>query len=183
MAALEKLEKQLDEVFGRKSSLQIPENWRKVIVEWLPWLSLIAGIIMFWNALNLWRWAHVASELSETYSRIFGVRDVHGRSMTLWLWVGLIVLVVQGLLHLMAFSPLKGRNKKGWDLLFYSALLSLAYAIVVFFGDYGSLSNLAGSLIGGGIGLFILFQIRDSYSGRTRSSVKPAGSKAGTSSK
>jgi uncharacterized membrane protein HdeD (DUF308 family) len=92
--------------------------------------------------------------------------------MNLGLWLGLILLITEAVLYIAAFPAIRARKKSGWDLLFYAMLVNVVYGVVVLFTSYGSLVSLIGTLIGSGIGLYLLFQIRSSYS------KAPAGKKS-----
>jgi hypothetical protein len=58
-------------------------------------------------------------------------------------------------MYLMAFSPLKARKRAGWNLLYYALLLGLISNLIQL--------NLLAFIIGGLIGLWVLFQIREKY--------------------
>jgi uncharacterized membrane protein HdeD (DUF308 family) len=83
----------------------------------------------------------------------------------LWLWAGVVLIGVEGLLYLLAFPGLRDHKKQGWNYLFYGALLNLAYAVVSLFTNYNSVGNFLGALIGSAIGFYLLFQVRSAYVG------------------
>jgi len=172
ISALGSLEKNLQDAF--KGAPRLPDNGKKALVEWTPWINLIFGLLALLSAYWLWQWAHVANGLinyANSISQAYGGGTVPNR-LGLTVWLALIVLAAQGAVMLAAFSPLKDRKKAGWDLLFYGVLLNLAYGVVVAFTSYGG-GHLVSSLIGAVVGLYLLFQIRDSYTGKT-SPTKPA---------
>jgi hypothetical protein len=165
MSALQSLENNLEDVFVKKAPA-LPENGKKAIVEWLPWINLILGLLSLWAAYTLWHWAHVADKLvdyANSISAIYGGPVVH--RMSAMVWLSLIVMVVQAVIYIVAFPALRDRKKSGWDLLFYALLVNVVYGVVVMFTDYGTFGNLLGSLIGSAIGLYFLFQIRGHYLG------------------
>lgn len=165
MGAIQSLENNLNGVFGKKAP-PLPEGGKKALVEWLPWINLILGILTLLAALSLWRWANTANALvdyANSFSAALGGETVAAERLTMVVWVGLAVLVVQGLLMLAAFAPTKDRKKAGWNLMFYAALLNLAYGIVTLFGDYSYGGGFVGTIIGSALGLYLLFQIRDRY--------------------
>lgn len=167
MAALDKLENSLDEVFG-KNALKLPEGGKKMLVSWLPWISLIFGLLTLLSVYTLWQWANAVNTLSDNlndfYQSIGGTNLVDDR-LTVAVWVALAVAAVQALLYLAAFSPLKAHKKSGWNMLFYIALINIVYGVVVLFTDYGTIGNFIVYLIGSAIGLYFLFQIRGHYIG------------------
>ena len=167
MSALQSLENNLEDVFVKKAPA-LPENGKKAIVEWLPWISLILGLLSLWTAYALWHWAHWANQLvdyANTLSAAYGGPAVATDRMSVTIWLGLAVMVVQAVLYIAAFPALRDRKRSGWDLLFYALLVNVVYGVVVLFTDYGGVGNLLGSLIGSAIGAYFLVQIRGRYLG------------------
>lgn len=173
MRALTTLENKLDELLNKKAPVQIPESGRKTIVEYLPWVNLALGILTLATAWALWHWAHLANtfvDLTNTLSKTLGEEPVSVQRLTLVVWLGLIVLVVEGALFIAAFPATRNRQKSGWDLLFYAALVNMVYGVVILFSDYGGFGRLVMTLISTVIGLYFLFQIRGYYTGRRSAS-------------
>lgn len=167
MSALKSLEKSLDDLFVKKAPA-LPTGGKKFLVEYLPWINLILGVIALYTAWVLWHWAHFANSLinyANTWSAAYGGPVVSANRMTIGIWLGIAVLAVEGLLYIAAFPGTRDRKKSGWNLLLYALLLNIVYGVVVLFTDYGSVGNLIGTVIGSAIGLYFLFQIRGSYSG------------------
>lgn len=180
MAALADLEKKLDEVFVKKAPA-LPESGKKWIVEYLPWINVILGVLALWAVYTLWNWArwtndwaNYANSLSTMYG---GSATISTSRWTVGVWLSLAVLAAQAVLYIVAFPALKARKKSGWDLLFYAALANVAYGLVLMFTDYGGFGNFLSSLVGTVIGLYFLFQIRSLYLG------KPATADAKTTKK
>jgi hypothetical protein len=165
----QQLETKLNDIFG-KSAPQLPANGKKMLVEWAPWVALIVGVLSLWAAYALWGWAHIATGLANYVNSLctmYGGPNCNTTSvdsMTFWVWLGLAVLIVEGILYLLAFPGLRDHKKSGWNFLYWGALINLVYALISLFTNYG-LGNFVGSLIGSAIGLWLLFQIRSSYSG------------------
>ena len=173
MGALQTLETKLDEVLGDKAPFKLPANARKTIVEYLPWINLVLGVLTLWTAWALWHWAHVANSLIDyvnTLSKTYGGAQLSAHRLTAAIWLGIIVLVVEGLLFVAAFNGTKDRKKSGWDLLFYASLVNVVYGVVIAFSDYGGVGRLITTLISSVIGLYFLFQIRSYYTGRQSAS-------------
>jgi hypothetical protein len=169
MSAVGTLESKLDGIFGKTAPVQIPENGRKAIVEYLPWINVVLGVLTLWTALTLWHWAHVASDVidyANSLTQVYGGPALSKARLTSVVWLGLIVLIVEGLLLLAAFPGTRERKKSGWNLLFYAALINVAYGLVMLFSDYGGVGRLVSTLIGSVIGLYFLFQIRGYYTGQ-----------------
>ena len=169
MAVLQTIETRLDEILGKKAPVQLPDNARRTLVEYLPWINLLLGVLTLWTAWVLWHWAHVANVLVDyvnSLNQAYGVAPVATRRLTAVVWLGIIVLLVEGLLFIAAFPGTRDRKKSGWDLLFYAALVNIAYGVVMLFSDYGGVGRLLGTLLSSVVGLYFLFQIRSYYTGR-----------------
>lgn len=161
MAALDSLEKTLDNLFV-KSAPALPENGKKNLVAWLPWINLVLGVFSLLTAYWLWHWAHAVNTLIDYTNAVFGTNVAVDR-MDTTVWLGLAVIVVAGVLYLMAFQPTQKRLKSGWNLMFYAMLLQVLYSVVMMFSNYSGSSSI-GTIIGTVIGLWLLFQIRSMYS-------------------
>jgi hypothetical protein len=166
---MKELENQLDKLFGKKGPVQLPENAKKTLVEWLPWINVVFGVLQLWAAWALWQLGHALNNFvnyTNTLSQVYGTGQVVNQLDTFY-WVSLIVLVLDAVLILAAFPGLKARSKaKGWNLLFYATLVNLAYGVVRLFTSIGSgPGSLVGSVIGAAIAFFFLFQVRDYYNG------------------
>lgn len=165
MRALQQLENKLNNVFG-KNLPPLPANGKKALVQWLPWINLILGILALWAAIVLYQAATATDDIidyASSLSAASGGPTVDGDNLTTMVWLGLIFLAVEALLYLAAFPATRERKKSGWNLMFYALLINVVYGVVVLFTEYGGVGSFLGSLIGSAIGLYLLFQIRDSY--------------------
>lgn len=165
MSAMQSLENNLNDIFGKKAPA-LPEGGKKALVEWLPWINLVFGVLSLLAALSLWRWANAANELidyANTISGVYGGNPVVAERMGVIVWLGLGVLAVQGLLLLAAFAPTRDRKKSGWNFMFYAALLNLVYGVVTLFSDYDYSGGFVGTILGSAIAFYLLFQIHDRY--------------------
>lgn len=166
MSALSSLEKSLDDIFV-KNAPALPDGGKKALVQWLPWINLVLGIVTLWSAYVIWHWAHLADkyiDFANSLSAAYGGPSVAPvNRLSAMIWVSLIVLVVEAVIYIAAFPATRDRKKSGWNLMFYAILINIVYGIVVFFTSYGGVTNLLGSIIGSAIGLYLLFQIRASY--------------------
>ena len=167
MSALESLEKSLDNLFV-KNAPALPKGGKDFLVQVLPWLNLIFGVLSLWSALVLWRWAHAADSLVDYANRLsaaYGGPAVATNRLSVTVWLALVVLVVEGLLMIAAFPGTRERKKSGWNYVFYASLVNVAYAVVILFTDYGGVGSFIWSLLVSAIGLYLLFQIRSAYKG------------------
>ena len=177
-SALDKLETKLDALLVRNAPA-LPDGGKKFIVNWAPLASLVLGALSLLGAWSMWHWASVVDNglkgICNAYS-VSGCGSYVTSRYTFWLWLGLAVLAVEGVLYLMAYSGLRDRKKAGWNYLFYGALLSLGYVVVSFFADYVA-GGMLGSLVGSVIGFYLLFQVRSAYTGDKRASTSKPDSK------
>ena len=167
MSALAGLENKLNDVFVENKSLPaLPVGAKKFIVAYLPWFSLIIGVLTLFAALSLWHWAHVANSLidyANSVSAAYGGSQIATTRMSALLWVGLVVLLLEAIIYIAAFPGTRAKLKSGWDLLFYGALINIVYGVLMVFTSYGGIFNLILDLVFAAIGLYFLFQIRASY--------------------
>lgn len=164
MVATNSLEKTLADAF--KNAPRLPEKGRKTLVEWLPWLNLALGVLTLWAAYTLYHWASAANALvnyANSLSQAYGGPTVSTSNWSVTVWLGLLVLAVEGVLFIAAFPGTRAHQKSGWNLLFYALLLNAAYGVVSLFTNYGGVGSLLGYLIATIIGLYFLFEIRGSY--------------------
>ena len=165
MSALEPLETNLNDLFVKKGPV-LPESAKNAIVDFLPWASLVVGVFTLLNVYWLWHWAHWANALvnyANTLNALYGTPTATVSRLTVMVWVGLIVLLVEGLLYVGAFFGTKDRKKSGWDLLFYALLVNVVYGVVMLFTSYNNVSNLLGTLVWFVVGGYFLFQVRSHY--------------------
>lgn len=162
---LKQVEKTMDEYLVKKAPFQIPENGRKALTEWMPWIALIFGAIGLLATWGLYRTGQRVNEFAgyvDELSRAYGGPGVD--ELSFMYWVALLALVVQSVFLLVAYPGLKARSKaRGWNLLLFGTLVSFVYGLFIAFTDQGSVGNLIGSIIGVVIGLYLLAQIRTHY--------------------
>jgi hypothetical protein len=165
MSALQSLENSLNDVFVKKAPA-LPANGKKALVEYLPWINLLFGVLAIYTAYVLWHWAHLVNGLvnfANSLSAAYGGTPVVANRLTVTVWLSMGVMAAQGLIYLAAFSGLRARKKSGWNLLFYGLLLNVVYGVVVLFSSYGSAGNLVAAVVESAIGFYLLFQVRSSY--------------------
>lgn len=160
---LNRLEDTLAEYY--KGAPALPKEFKDGLVKWLPWLSLIGGLLVLWSAWTLWTWGHALTSWINYSMRFYGTEPVIVHpAFGIFAWLALIFLTAEGVLYLLAFPGLRDHKKSGWDYLFGGALLTLLYAIALAISPYGSIGTIIWVLIVMVIALYVLYQIRSYYS-------------------
>ena len=142
-AQTKQLAKPLEDIFAKAPSL--PANAREVLVQFAPWISLIFGVLLVLVSLG---GLGIGSVLAP-FAMYAGVGN------TMFLMVASILGIVQGVVMVLAFSPLKKKAVAGWNWWFWAEILSVVAAVVSF--------NLLGAVINAVIGFYLLFQVRSYY--------------------
>jgi hypothetical protein len=169
MSALQSLETNLDDIFV-KNAPALPANIKKIIVQYLPYINLVLGVLTLLAAWGLYNAAHVVNSLVDnlnSLSAAYGGPKVVTNHLTTTVWLAIAVLAVEAVLYILAFPGTRDRKKAGWDLLFYALLINVVYGVIAVFTDYGGVGRLIGSVVGSAIGMYFLFQIRASYTGKS----------------
>jgi hypothetical protein len=170
MSPVNKLENALDETLNKKAPYQLPASTKKSIANILWVVALVFGAIQLWLAWIFWRDAHRVNELvdwANSLTTAFGGKASVDH-IGVFFYLSVVALAVDGVLLLMAVAGLKGLKKAGWNLMFYSLLLNVAYGILRMFSEYGNeASYLIGSIISSVIGAYLLFQVRELFTGKT----------------
>jgi phosphoglycerol transferase MdoB-like AlkP superfamily enzyme len=145
------LESSLATLFAKTPHL--PHNIVEILVVIAPWLALLFGVLGVIALIPMLMLIPMASFSAP----MMGAVAAYG-----WypmMIVGFFAGIVSTILNFLAFSPLLKRMKKGWNLLFYSTLLSVVVTLVqIVFGSSGALS-----IIGSLVGLWLLFEVRGQY--------------------
>lgn len=145
------LESSLASLFAKTPHL--PHNIVEILATIAPWLALLFGVLGVLALLPMLMLIPMASFSAP----MMGAVAAYG-----WypmMIVGFFAGIVSTILNLLAFRPLLKRMKKGWNLLFYSTLLSVVVTLVqIVFGSSGALS-----IVGSLIGLWLLFEVRNVY--------------------
>jgi hypothetical protein len=163
------LEKQLNDVMVKNAPYQLPKALKEWMVKYAPWIALIVGIIGLWSAWTLWQLSRVTDSLvdyANSLSKTFGTPVPVAHSLNIFWYLALIVLVIQSVMQIAAFTGLREKRKNGWNWLFYSALLNVLTAVFYIFVDGRGVVSFIWSLIGTVIGLYFLFQIRSYYTSK-----------------
>ncbi len=131
----------LDNFF--KQAPKLPSSATDVLVKIAPWISLIFGILGVIAGIGL---------LGVSPLALFG--GLHA-SFVVLLTGG--VSIVASVLMLMAYPKLVKHEYKGWELLFWSEVVSAVSAVL------SIASGSIGGVIGVLIGFYLLFQIKSYY--------------------
>lgn len=157
MEAVRKIEKTMAGWYGNVPHL--PPNIQKWLADnvwWLAGIGAILGAIAFLGVVS-------ASFLGGAV--IVGLGGPVGAAVAGFAFIAVVVsLLSLGFLTVlsgMAVAPLKEHKKKGWELLFISELVYVAFAVLgVLFGGDG---NVIGTAISIAIGFYLLFEIRGHF--------------------
>lgn len=141
---LTSLERTLETYLVKKAPT-LPEGWKKAIVKVLPWLVIIFLVLSLPAVFALFGISTLLLPVS--------VITTFGNSINYML--GLIFLIAALITQALAIPGLFQQDKKGWRLLYYSVLLTGVYNLFTL--SLGSL------LIGTGISLYVLFQIKNYF--------------------
>lgn len=169
MKQLDQAEKSLSGVF--KDLPPLPPSAKESIVRVMPWIALVFGVIQVvaaWAVYGLARVVDRAADLVNTYSAFYAaVAPVHLSAFDRTIiYLGAVVLLVDGVIGILAFNELKKRSAHGWDLLFLAALVNVAYAVIAIFINNRGFGSFLSNLLGSAIGFYFLFQIRSAYKGK-----------------
>jgi hypothetical protein len=113
------------------------------VVKILPWLVGIGGILI--------TFASIAEIVGSPFLSIFTLNG--GAKIFQTLLIVNVIGIIQGVLMIAAFRPLRRDTKKGWRLVLWSQLLWIASALI----------TLSPSVILGIVFLYPLFQVRSHY--------------------
>lgn len=175
MGSLESIERQLAEVF--KGLHQFPDSTKETLAEIWPWLALIGGVLQLWAALLLYHLATFTDKIINavnSVSRYYVGQPVGPSSFDKTvIYLGVLLLVVEAVILLMAFPKLQKREKGGWDLLFLGALINIVYGFVQIPTFQRGIWSFLGSLIASFIGLYLLFQVREKFKAKKSETVGP----------
>lgn len=166
MEMVAKLERHLAKVYQKMPPL--PARSQETLVLLWPWLALMFGVLQLVAAWVLWRLTRFidTSNLLLTY---YGGRSVVSGFDRLVMYAGVVVLVVSATMLLVAFRPLAGHQKRGWELLFLGLVANVLYALVSLFIVGRGVGSSALTLLGSVVGFYLLFQVKTKFGGRSSS--------------
>lgn len=144
---LNKLEVTLNEYFGKQAP-QLPENIKEIIVKLAPYLVIISVIFAIPALLVLLGLNGFATAIAPM-GGVSSVASVPG------MWLGTLLLIPSIVLEAMAIPGLFARKAVAWKYMFWSQLISVIASVLSL--------NLVGAIIGGLIGFYLLFQVKNYY--------------------
>lgn len=166
MGTVQQLETSIEKAF--KDLPHLPESSREGLAKIWPWLALIGGIVQLLAAWGLWQLTRSIDSVNEFANSLslYVTGETAGLTAVdkTVIYVGIAVLLVDAVILLMAYGPLKARDRKGWDLLFLASLVNLAYAVVTLFIDGRGAGSFVMSLIGSALGFYLLFEVKSKFS-------------------
>ena len=142
---LVQLENLLDEYLVKKTPFTLPDGWRKAIVKFAPWFSLILMIVALPALLALFGLGAIFTPLSYLGGLQTGINYTFG----------LVIAAVTVVLNGMAIPGLFKRTRQGWNFVFYATLVGVIENAIHF--------NIGGLIIGSLLSLYILFQVKGYY--------------------
>lgn len=164
MGIVSMFDKTLGGVF--KSLPSLPENAKETLAKVWPWLALVGGVLQLVGAWGLYDLTRTVNKLNDFVNSFSAFTNTSlGLSSTdkLWLWAGIVLLAVQGVIMLVAFPALQGRKRKGWEWLYLALLIDLVYAVVtIFIVDRGA-GTFVMNLIEASIGFYLLYQVKEKF--------------------
>jgi hypothetical protein len=164
---MQQVEDTLNEWFVKKAPYQLPENARQIIVRAAPWVNLILAVLLLWGAWITYHLLTLTDGLlnySNSLSTAYGYGAVAPTTISPFLWLGLVLMVVEAVVLFIAFPALRARQKSGWNLLFYTGLLNVVYGLVIAVGGM-DLGRLIMAVLSSLVGLYLLFQVRSYFMG------------------
>jgi hypothetical protein len=147
-AQLKPLFKTLDESYAKLPAL--PKKWTDLIVHCSPWLALLGAIAALLIAFGLYQ--------GMTYVNTFAFYAGVSSGFSIPVILAIVVLLVWAVIYFLAFSPLKARKEKGWNLILYGMLLSVLSDVVRL-----SIGDIIFGIVGFLIGYYFLYQVKSYY--------------------
>ena len=135
----------LEDIFGKKAP-QLPKGAKDFLVKYAPIFAIIGVVIYALGILALLGIGAVATPFAAA---------VGATGFFTGVLFGVVTLGIEGGLLLLAIPGLKKRSMQGWNLLFYSEVVSIVANVLQI--------NILSAVISFVVGFYILFQIRSYY--------------------
>ncbi len=161
MEMVKNAEKSLEGLY--KGAPKLPNNAKESLVKVWPWLALIFGVLQLLAAWGLYDLTRAVSRVSTYFGTVLDVNIGYSGKDKFFIYLGIVVLVVDAVIMLKAYPKLVKRVKSGWDLLFLGSLLNVAYSLVNLFIRGRGMGDFFMSLVGSAIAFYLLFQVKDKY--------------------
>jgi len=140
---LDELETKLEDFFTKKV-WNLPTKAKDVIVKILPYLSLLALVVMIPMVLSL-----VGLTMLSPFAYMGGLRAGIGYS------VSIIFALITGVLAIIIIPGLFKKEKKAWKVMYWISLINAVSSLLKM--------DLGGLVIGTGLSWYVLFQIKEYY--------------------
>jgi len=138
------LEDTLEVYLVKKAPFSIPENWKELIVQFTPYLTIlgiVGSVLILFGALL----SPFTAFLGPRYALSYSFNYV----------LSMVALAVVVVLEAMAVPGLFKRQEKAWRFLFYASLVN---AVSGFLGG-----DWVGMIIGTLLFWYVLFQVKEYY--------------------
>lgn len=139
--------KPLKDVYAKAPAL--PKSATDVLVSIAPWLALIFGVLAILAGIGGLGLFTAFSPLAYMYA---------GAGLSVLLLVSAAFAVIEGIVLVLAFMPLRARKVRGWNLLVWSEGLAILSSIVSL-----RVGDVVWALVGAAIAFYILFQVESYY--------------------
>ena len=135
------------EVYFLKKAPALPVNIKKLLVQFAPWISVLAVIMTLPTIFGLLGLRGIYS--SYAMGGYYMGRVGFGYSLSIIFL--LITLILRGL----SIPGLFSRTMSGWNMIYYSIFVSAVYSLLNM--------DIIGLIVGTGISLYFAFQVREYY--------------------
>lgn len=144
------------ENFFTKKLPGLPKWLKELMVSWAPWVTIISVVLAIPAILVMMGWGGAFGGMMTTWRGNYWPGGMmYGARWGVGFGLASVAAGISLVLHIMAIDGLFKRSMVGWRLLFYSCLVQAAYHLLSF--------NVGGLLIGTGLSLYFLFQIKSYY--------------------
>ncbi len=164
MENIKQLEKQIE--VWLKPVPHLPKSWCQWLTDNIWWLVAIGVVLSIFGILGLAGAVFIASSYIGT-AEIMGYGAYSSASGFGSWWsivslASLVAMVIEVVLLARSVSPLRELKRKGWELLFLTAVVSVASSALVNILTF-SVFNLIGTAFGAAINAYFLFEIRSGF--------------------
>lgn len=139
------------ELYLVKKAPAIPANIKTLLVQYAPWLSILVIIVSLPAILALFGLSAIVNPMMGGY-----IMANAGFNITL----AVIFLAVSLVLRCLSLQGLFSKTKNGWNMMYYATLVSAVYSLLRL--------DLVGLVVGTGISLYLIFQVRSLYTDKTK---------------
>jgi len=141
----------------------LSQKTKEWLVQYLPIISLIVGILYGLYAISFWNEGH--SSIIHGISYIPGglvIKPIN--QLNFFYYTSFILLLIDTVIFLAGFSRLKKKTDNDWLLIFFGILIYVLYALFNLFSSYdGGIGKFIIALIFSAFGLYFLYQIKPFY--------------------